>query len=107
MHYISHNLKYYRVSNRFRQQEIADKIKVSLGMVKTYELGIAVPPIETLIKIADMMQITIDTLVKVQLTSKNYLQIKGQSAPDLLHRVEALEKIVNKTVNKISKKRQT
>lgn len=100
MHYINHNLKFYRLSNRFRQTEIADKLKVTVGMVKTYENGSATPPVDVLIKIADMMQVSIDTLIKVKLTSKNYLNLKGESAPDLLYRVEMLEKIVNKKVNK-------
>lgn len=104
MHYIHHNLRFYRLHNRFLQHEIADKLKVTLGMIKTYETGIAVPPIEILIKIADMMHITLDTLVKVKLNSKNFLEVKDQSAPGLLERIEALEKTVNEKVNKIPKK---
>ena len=106
MHYIHENIKFYRTHNRFTQQEVADKFEVTLGMLKTYERADAVPPVEVLMRIADVMRITIDTLIKVKLTPKNYLKVKGEGAPDLLQRVEALEFTVNKTVNKITKKQK-
>jgi len=102
MNHIAHNLKFYRLYNRLLQKEVAENLKVTVGMVKSYEAG-TVPPIETLIKISDMMQISLDTLVKVKLNKNNYLKVKGQSDPDLLSRVEALEIAVNKNVNKKQK----
>jgi transcriptional regulator with XRE-family HTH domain len=104
MHYVNHNLKFYREYNRYSQQEIANKLKTTLGRIKMYDRNGATPQIEMLIKIADMMQISLDTLIRTKLSEKNYLVKKGEMAPDLACRLEAVEFAVNKIVNKIPKK---
>lgn len=106
MHYINHNLRFYRLRNRFTQPEIAAKLKATVGRIKMYEQDHATPQMDMVIKIADMMQVSLDTLIRVKLSEKNYLQKKGEQAPELHHRVEALEFAVNKIVNKIPKKGQ-
>lgn len=73
MNNISHNVKFYRQHFALTQQEIADKLKTTIGRVKTYESGVAAPQIEMLVSIAQMMNVSIDTLVQVKLTDKNYL----------------------------------
>ena len=98
--YINENLRFYRLHNRYTQQEIAIKLKATLGQVKSYETNIAVPPVDMIIRIADMIGISIDGLIRVKLSSKNYLNTKEGIPPDLLSRIDALEKKVNKTVNK-------
>lgn len=98
--YINENLRFYRLHNRYTQQEIANKLKATLGQVKSYETNIAVPPIDMIIRIADMIGVSIDRLIRVKLSSKNYLSTKEEVPSDLLSRIDALEKKVNKTVNK-------
>lgn len=100
MHYIQHNLRFYRKRNRYRQSDIAAKLKVSVGQVKTYETGIAVPPIDILIRIADMMKITLDDLVRKKLSEKNFPALSANPRQDILSRIKALEEVVNNTVNK-------
>ena len=106
MHYVNHNLRFYRLHNRFTQQEIADELETTLGRIKMYEQGHATPPIDMLIKISNMLHVSLDTLIKVKLSAKNYLNLKGQTAPDLNLRLETLEQIVNKIVNKKPEKLQ-
>lgn len=87
MHYVNHNIKFFREYKRYTQADIADMIGATLGMIKSYETGKAVPQVETLIKIADMMNISIDTLIRVKLTETNY----GKEEV----RIEELERKVN------------
>lgn len=87
MHYVNHNIKFWRQYKRYTQGDIADMVDATLGMIKSYETGTAVPQVETLIKIADMMNISLDTLIRVKLTEKNY----GKQEV----RINELEKKVN------------
>lgn len=87
MHYINHNLKFFREYKRYTQGDIAANIGATVGMIKTYENGKAVPQVEALIKIADMMNVSIDTLIRVKLTQKNYGKQEA--------RIDDLERKVN------------
>ncbi len=48
---------------RLSQRELADKIETTQATLQRYESGIHQPNIETMIKIADFFQISIDDLV--------------------------------------------
>lgn len=119
MHYINHNLRFYREQNRLNQDEVAKLLNTTLGRIKMYEQGKATPLVEMIVKIADMMQVSLDTLIRVKLTEKNYSGRRWIQAPDTALRVAELEKrvsvleqntvtkIVTKTTNKGVKKVKT
>ncbi|MEJ7610628.1 MAG: helix-turn-helix transcriptional regulator [Ferruginibacter sp.] len=72
MQYISHNIKWFRDHRRLTQQELADLLETTLGRVKSYEGGIADPPVNMLLNLAEVMNISIDALVKVQIDDSKY-----------------------------------
>lgn len=58
------NLKKLRNDAGFTQKEIAEKLNVTQGAYSQYENNIIEPNIETLIRLANIYQITMDLLVE-------------------------------------------
>lgn len=56
-------LKQLRLQSHFMQKEIADSIGISVRAFQRYEHGDSQPNIETLIKLADFFQVSLDFLV--------------------------------------------
>lgn len=56
-------IKDLRIENNLTQKELADKLGVTNKSVWAYENSYAVPSIETLIKLADTFNCTVDYLV--------------------------------------------
>lgn len=82
MHQINHNLKWYREYKRLTQQELADMLKTTLGRIKTYETDKATPPVEMLIAIAEIMNVTLDALVHVELDEMKYRAVKREKSKE-------------------------
>lgn len=104
MHHIAENLHYYRKSNRYLQSEIAERLGITLGQMKSYEGGKAIPPVDILIRMADMMQITLDELVRQQLSAGTPVAKNNRKEEALSTRISALENSMdhlNKIVNKV------
>ncbi len=57
------NIKFYREKMHLSQRELADKIETTQATLQRYEAGINQPNIETMIKLADFFQISLDDLV--------------------------------------------
>lgn len=62
----SEKLQLLRKSKGFTQEELAEKLNVSRQAVAKWEAGQAYPDIMNLIQISDMMNVTVDYLVKDQ-----------------------------------------
>ena len=60
---LSENIKRFRTQNNITQEELADKINVTRQAVSNWENGKTEPDIETLTKIAQIFDISIDELV--------------------------------------------
>lgn len=60
---LAKRIKELRQKNNLTQQEVADKINTSRSSYSQYELGIKQPILDTLIKLADLYQTSIDYLV--------------------------------------------
>jgi len=71
MHYINHNIRFFREHKRYTQNDIAGMLNTTLGRIKQYE-KVTYPPAEMVMAIADMMGISLDTLFRVKLNPKNY-----------------------------------
>ena len=58
------NLKFFRKKNGYTQEQIAEKIGVSRQAVAKWERGEALPDIENVIALADVYEVTVDSLVR-------------------------------------------
>lgn len=58
------NLKFFRKKNGYTQEQIAEKIGVSRQAVAKWERGEALPDIENIIALADVYEVTVDSLVR-------------------------------------------
>lgn len=58
------NLKLFHKQNGFTQEQVAEKLGVSRQAVAKWERGESVPDIENVIALADMYEVTVDSLVR-------------------------------------------
>lgn len=58
------NLKFFRKKNGYTQEQIAERIGVSRQAVAKWENGEAMPDVENIIALADIYEVTIDSLVR-------------------------------------------
>lgn len=61
--YLRKNICTYRKLLNLTQEELSNKLGGSKNLVSNYENGISTPDIYTLVKLADIFDITIDELV--------------------------------------------
>lgn len=57
-------IKKYRKEKGITQKELAKRIGKSYSLVQKYELDITQPPLEVIIKIADVLEVPIEELLK-------------------------------------------
>ncbi len=60
---IGENIKYFRERQNWFQREMAERLNISRSTLAKYETGERVPDLHTLIKIADLFNISLDHLV--------------------------------------------
>lgn len=60
---IADNLRFFRKANSLTQEELSKQLGGSKNLVSNYENGISTPDIYTLVKLADIFDITLDELV--------------------------------------------
>lgn len=58
------NIKKYRISHGLTQQELADKAGLGLNFMGKIEVAFAKPSLDSLIKIASALNITVSELTK-------------------------------------------
>ena len=60
---IAANIRFFRKANNLTQEELSKQLGGSKNLVSNYENGISTPDIYTLVKLADIFDITLDELV--------------------------------------------
>lgn len=60
---ISENIKFYRKAMGLTQEKLANFLNGKKSLVSNYENGYSTPDIYTIIKLADIFQISLDELV--------------------------------------------
>ncbi len=60
---IAKNIRYYRQSMNLTQGQLAEKLCGKKSLVSNYENGYSVPDIFTLIRLADIFDVTLDELI--------------------------------------------
>ena len=61
---IGNKIKEYRESNKMTQRDVAEILEVEPGTISKYESGIIEPNIESLKRLAETFNITVDELIK-------------------------------------------
>ena len=61
---IGNKIKEYRELNKMTQKDIAEVLEVEPGTISKYESGIIEPNIESLKRLAEIFNITVDELIK-------------------------------------------
>lgn len=60
---LSKNIRIYRKSLGLTQEQLANKLYSKKSLISNYENGYSTPDIETIIKLADIFDVSIDDLV--------------------------------------------
>lgn len=60
---IADNIRFFRKANNLTQEELSKQLGGSKNLVSNYENVISTPDIYTLVKLADIFDITLDELV--------------------------------------------
>lgn len=60
---IADNIRFFRKANNLTQEELSKQLGGSKNLVSNYENGISTPDIYTLVKLADIFDITLDELI--------------------------------------------
>ena len=68
MNNFSRNLKAYRLKTARTQKEMAHLLDMTTNAYQKYELGTREPRLDTLIKIADLLDVSLDRLIKGDLS---------------------------------------
>jgi transcriptional regulator with XRE-family HTH domain len=65
---IATNIRHLRQQENWSQQQFADELDIPRSRVGSYEEGRCVPPVDVLIRMSTLFHITVDALVKTDLT---------------------------------------
>jgi transcriptional regulator with XRE-family HTH domain len=66
--YLSTNIKFLRKRKNFSQEEMALALESKRSVLNSYENNIASPPIDMAVRISDYFRISLDTLLRIDLT---------------------------------------
>ncbi len=67
--YLSTNIKFLRKRKNFSQEEMAIALDSKRSVLNSYENNIASPPIEMAMRISDYFRISLDTLLRIDLSN--------------------------------------
>lgn len=98
MYFFSHNIKLLRQEKQLSQQDLAETLKLTRSKLNSYERGVQ-PPFETQIAIADYFNVTLDGLVRHDLSKLSKYKLtqilKGSEADIEGRRLRLLTVSVN------------
>ncbi|HEY5511302.1 MAG TPA: LexA family transcriptional regulator [Prolixibacteraceae bacterium] len=67
--FLSENVKFLRKRKRLTQNDLAETLGTKRSSINNYENGTAIPPMNVLIGLSDLFNLSIDTLVRINLSS--------------------------------------
>ncbi len=60
---LGQNIKFYRIENKLRQEDLAEKIGLSINYVGMLERGEKTPALDTFVEIANALNVSSDVLL--------------------------------------------
>ena len=85
---LSENIKYYRKKQGISQEELAVELHVVRQTVSKWENNLSVPDAETLIKISELLQVSVSQLVDVD--------VKQETTDDIASELARLNELISK-----------
>jgi transcriptional regulator with XRE-family HTH domain len=66
--YLSTNIKFLRKRRRLTQNDLAESLNIKRSSINNYENGTTIPPVSTLIDLSDLFHLSVDTLLRINLS---------------------------------------
>lgn len=67
--YLSTNIKFLRKRRRLTQNDLAEALNINRSSINNYENGTTIPPVSTLIDLSDLFHLSMDTLLRINLSN--------------------------------------
>ncbi|HWS00418.1 MAG TPA: helix-turn-helix domain-containing protein [Prolixibacteraceae bacterium] len=67
--HLSTNIKFLRKRKRLTQQDLAEALNTKRSSINNYESGTTIPPVNVLIALSDLFHISVDTLLRINLSA--------------------------------------
>ena len=102
---IGHRIKEIRESRGYTQEQLAEKLNLSVQHISVIERGVKSPRLDTFIKIANILEINADYLLKdvlqvsSQLTSNELYDMLGQVPEKEKRRILEVVRVLIQTSN--------
>jgi transcriptional regulator with XRE-family HTH domain len=105
---INKNIRYLRKQNKLSQEKLAEKLKVTRGMIMQYEAK-SQPSLQTLQKMVDLFEVPMVDLINTDLELKDQILDETDTAEDVIVKIARSRindsRIVNIDVNDIDQLR--
>ena len=73
--YIASNIKFLRKRRRLTQSDLAERLNIKRSNINNYERGEVVPPVNILVELSDLFHVSLDTLLRVNLSGLRESQL--------------------------------
>ena len=103
---IGHRIKEIRENRGYTQEQLAEKLNLSVQHISVIERGVKAPRLDTFIKIANILEINADYLLKdvlrvsSQLTSNELYDLLGQVSEKEKRRILEVVQVLIQTSDK-------
>lgn len=103
---IGHRIKEIRENRGYTQEQLAEKLNLSVQHISVIERGVKAPRLDTFIKIANILEINADYLLKdvlrvsSQLTSNELYDLLGQVSEKEKRRILEVVRVLIQTSDK-------
>jgi len=92
------NIKKIRILAGLTQKELAEKLEVSSKTISAYETGRALPPLPVLLRIAEVTNVNLESLIKKE--DEDFPSNQKEKIKKLEERVANLEQLIVKILKK-------
>jgi transcriptional regulator with XRE-family HTH domain len=92
------NIKQFRILSGLTQKQLAEKIGVSSKTISAYETGRALPPLPILVRIAEITNVNLESLIKKE--DEGLSPSQKEKIKKLEERVTNLEQLIIKILKK-------
>ncbi len=67
---LSENIRSFRKERGLTQEQLAEALNVSMGVISKWELGLSTPEVSIILELADFFEVSVDVLLGYQMQSK-------------------------------------